>query len=208
MRTKAKRIAAILLTSVWLAAGLPAIAASGSEIPQGTRFLVELRDKLDATKIQAGKKFEANTLEALQGSDGKMIKAGAKLRGIVTHVERSKMVLRFDRIDTGRGWVPIAATVTQVIGEHNVKEKAGSEGEVSASGGRGKRAAIGAAVGAGVGAAIGASEGGGKGAAIGAGAGGAGGAVIGAASGGHSLVLEKGARLELALDRPLNFRSR
>ena len=208
MKAKPNSVYSLILTLLWLTAGLPAIAASDTQVPAGTRFLVELRDKLEANKIHAGKHFEARTLEPLQADDGSVIEAGRKLRGRVSYADEHKMELQFEQIDSGHGWVPIIATVTSVVGEKNVNKNTDSEGEVTSKGSRGKHAAIGAAVGAGVGAAIGAAEGGGKGAAIGAGAGGAGGALIGAASGGHDLVLERGARLELSLDRPLVFRSR
>lgn len=196
------------MVSLLLFAGALAMApalAGQSEVPAGTRFLVELRDKLEGKKIKRGKDFEARTLEALRASDGSVISAGAKLKGRVSSVQDNKMLLRFEQIETSRGRAPIVATVVNVIGEKDVRKKAGEEGEIRASGGRGKSTAIGAAVGAGIGAAVGASQAGQKGAAIGAGTGAAAGALIGAAAGGKDLVLEKGTRLELELDRPLVF---
>lgn len=184
----------------------PLAVMAQSEVPAGTRLLVELRDKLEPNKIKVGKKFEARTLEALRSTDGSYIEAGAKLKGRVSHVDGSRVHLRFEKIDTRRGWVPIVATVSGTVGERNLK--VGDEGEVKTSTGRGKSAAIGAAVGAGIGAAVGATQGGGKGAAIGAGVGAATGAVVGAASGGREPVIHEGARLELTLDRPLVFRAR
>ncbi len=185
------------------------VARAQSEVPAGTRFLVELRDKLDARKVRVGKKFEARTIEPIQASDGNFIPAWTKLKGEVTYVRDNQMVLRFDRIEPPGGKRPIVATVTGVIGEKDVKGKAGDEGEIKASSHRGRDAAIGAAVLGGIGAAVGATQGGGKGAAIGATAGGATGAVIGAAAGGpKNLVLHEGTRIEVQLDRPLEFRSR
>ena len=180
-------------------------AADQKEIAQGTRFMVELRDKLEAKKAKPGKKFTAITLEALETSDGTMIPSGSKLKGKVSYVEGNKMVLRFERIETRYGKFPIVASVVSVVGERDVKDNVGPEGEIKAEGGRGKGAAIGAIVGGGIGAAIGASQGGGKGAAIGAGVGGGSGALIGAAAGGKDLVLQKGARLEVELERPLTL---
>jgi hypothetical protein len=153
-----------------------------------------------------GKKFDARTLEALRATDGSIIDADAKLKGRVEWIDGSRVRLRFEKIDTRRGWVPIVATVTGTVGERNLK--AGDEGDIKASTGRGKSAAIGAAVGAGAGAAIGASQGGGRGAAIGAGVGAVTGAVLGAAAGGRDPVIQDGARLELMLDRPLYFKPR
>lgn len=185
----------------------PLVNAQGS-VPAGTRFMVELRDELKAEKVKVGKKFEARTLEALQLSDGSWVDAGAKLKGRVSYVRDREIQLAFERIETRRGKVPIVARVVGVVGEKGVRERAGDEGEIKASGGRGRNAAIGAAVGAGVGAAVGAAQGGGKGAAIGAAAGAGGGALIGAASGGRDLVLREGARLEVELERPLYFSRR
>ena len=207
MKTKRTGFAAVALAcALALVTAVP--AAAQSEIPAGTRFTVELRDKLEAKRIKVGKKFDARTLEALQATDGSVIEAGARLKGRVSYVENNKVVLRFEQIDTRRGWVPIVAAVTNVLNERDVKDKVGSEGEIQAQGKRGRNAAIGAVLGARVGAAIGATRGGGQGAAIGAGAGAAGGALIGAASGGRDLVLYEGTRIELMLDRPLVFRPR
>lgn len=199
---KLQRVAqGLLALAVFLGCGLTGRAQG--EVGAGTRFLVELRDDLKATKVREGKKFEARTLEGLRLDDGSVIAAGAKLKGRVSHVKDNELLLRFETIETRRGKSPIIARVTRVVGEKNVEENAGDEGEIRASGGRGKRAAIGAAIGGGVGAAIGAAKAGGKGAAIGAGAGAGTGAVVGAASGGRDLELREGARLELMLERPL-----
>ncbi len=125
----------------------PALPAdTPSEVPAGMRFLVELRDKLDARKVKPRKKFEARTPEALQASDGSYIDAGAKLKGRVGYVKHNEIELRFEQIDTGHGKVPIVATVTGVVGEKDVQNKAGEEGEIKATGHRGRDAAIGAVV--------------------------------------------------------------
>jgi hypothetical protein len=144
-------------------------------------------------------------VEALRASDGSFIRAGAKLKGRVSYASDSRMILRFEEIDTGRGKVPVVASVVGVSGEKDIRRDVGSEGEIRADGDRGRNAAIGAAIVGGIGAAIGASQAGGKGAAMGAGAGAATGAAVGAASGGKDLVLREGTRIELALDRPLAF---
>ena len=191
------------------ALALAPAARAQSEVPAGTRFLVELRDKLDSHNVKVGKKFEARTIEAIQAADGTDIPAWTKLKGEVTYVRDNQMGLRFDRIEPFGRKMPLVATVTGVVGEKEVKGKAGSEGEIHSASHRGRDAAIGAVVLGGIGAAVGATQGGAKGAAIGAGAGGATGAVIGAAAGGGKhLVLRQGTRIELQLDRPLVFRAR
>ncbi len=200
-RTAPSLMGAVLLAT-WLA--IPALA-DYREVPAGTRFMVELRDKLDAERVKPGKKFSATTLESLQMTDGTVVPPEAKLKGRVSYVKGKKMVLRFERIETRHGKYPIVASVVGVVGERDVKDEVGPEGEIKAEGGRGKSAAIGAVIGGGLGAAIGGSQKGGKGAAIGAGAGGLSGALIGAAAGGKHLVLQKGARLEVELERPLTI---
>lgn len=203
MKTQRTMAVALMLAMMAFA---PAVRAQSSEVPAGTRFMVELRDTLEVKKIKVGKKFEARTLEPLRATDGSVIEADARLKGRVSHIDGNRVQLRFEKIDTRRGWVPIIAVVTGTVGERNLKTS--EEGEIKASGGRGKGAAIGAAIGAGVGAAVGATAAGGKGAAIGAGAGAGTGAVVGAVAGGRDTVLHEGARLELVLDRPLYFRGR
>ena len=204
-----------ILTTVLMLVAAPVSPVPGAvaaepyyvEVPAGTRFLVELRTKLDAKKVKPGKKFEARTLEVVRATDGSVIPPGAKLKGRVAHAEKRGLTLRFEKIKAGRDYVPVIATVVGVLGEKKVKKETDREGEIEAKGGSGKNAAIGAGIGAGAGAAVGAATAGGvKGTAIGAGIGAGAGALIGAASGGSSLVLQKGTRLELELDRSLTFR--
>ena len=183
-------------------------AMQNSEVPAGTRFIVELRDKLEAREIKKGKKFEVRTLETLTASDGNQIPAGVKIKGRVTSVSNNEMVLRFEEIDTKNGKSPIIASVAGLAGEKNVKAKVGKEGEISSSGGRGKSAAIGSAVGAAIGAGVGAAKGGTTNTIIGAGIGAGAGAGVGAAAGGRDLELTKGTRLDVVLDRPLSFKAK
>jgi len=154
---------------VWGMAGLlavfgfaahPASAAVQSEVPAGTRFLVEMRDTLKAEKVKRGKKFEARTLEALPTADGRIIPAGAKLKGKVSYADDNELVLRFEEIQFDGQKQPIVASVLGVVGEKGVKSKVGKEGEIEGKGSRGKRAAIGAAVGGGIGTAVGVTQGG------------------------------------------------
>jgi hypothetical protein len=199
---------AAALAALLLAIGpVPAVRAD-SEIPVGTRFMVELRDKLEAKKIKPGKNFDVRTLEPLQATDGSVIPAWTKIHGRVSYVENNKMVLRLERIDAPRDKVPIVATVVDVPGEKDVKDKIGDEGEIKSAGHRGRNAAIGAVVLGGIGAAVGGTQAGAKGAVIGGAAGAGAGAAIGAASGGRDLVLNSGTRIEFQLDRPLMFRPR
>src|SRR5262245_22235407 len=98
------RIVSTLISVVIFAATLTVSAVAGDrEIPQGTRFMVELRDKLEARKAKPGKKFDAITLQALETTDGTVVPAGSKLKGQVSYVEDNKMVLRFEQIETQYG---------------------------------------------------------------------------------------------------------
>jgi len=201
MKTRLFLVAGLL--AVFGFAAHPASAAVQSEVPAGTRFLVEMRDTLKAEKVKRGKKFEARTLEALPTADGRIIPAGAKLKGKVSYADDNELMLRFEEIQFDGQKQPIVASVLGVVGEKGVKSKVGKEGEIEGKGSRGKRAAIGAAVGGGIGTAVGVTKGGSKDTAIAAGSGAALGALIGAAAGGQDLVLDKGTRIQLRLDRPL-----
>jgi hypothetical protein len=177
---------------------------NGAAIPEGTRFVVRLKDKLDTNKMTPGKKFKAELLEDLRAPNGDVIPRGKKLKGHVSSVDKgfhSRMILSFDEIETNHGSMPIAATVTAVPGEHGVNQQTGAEGEISRNTDK-KRTVETAAGGAAVGALGGAIAGGTKGAIIGAGVG----AGVGAGASlltGRNLVLDKNQQLELKLDRPL-----
>ena len=206
MKRRQTSIVLLLVLSLIFVGGRSVLAVQNSEVPAGTRFMVELRDKLETREIKKGKKFEVRTLEALTASDGNQIPAGVKIKGRVTSVSNNEMVLRFEEIDTKNGKSPIIASVAGVTGEKDVKAKVGREGEISSSGGRGKSAAIGSAVGAAIGAGVGAARGGTTNTVIGAGIGAGAGAGVGAAAGGRDLELTKGTRLDVVLERPLSFK--
>jgi hypothetical protein len=206
----------ISLISALLVSTLPVFASDYSNrdnsapgpnwIPEGTHFVVRLQDKLDTKKItnDKSKHFKAKLAEDLTAPNGLMIRRGAEVKGHVSEVSRGfhgRILLSFDEIKTPHGWMPLAATVTDVPGEHGIKTD-DREGEIERKGVSKQRVIEAAAVGAGTGAAAGAAAGGGHGAGIGAGAG----AAVGAAAGvltDRDLRLDKGQQLELSLDRPL-----
>ncbi len=172
-------------------------------IPDGTRFIVRLDDKLDSNNLKQGKHFKAQLAEDLVAPNGQRIPRGQKIKGHVSSVDRGlhgRILLSFDEIQTRHGWLPLIAEVSDVPGEHSMKT--GNEGEIEKKGADPRRMIETAAVGAGVGAAAGAAAGGGKGAAIGAGVGAAGGTATSLLLKGD-LRLDKGQQLELRLDRPL-----
>jgi hypothetical protein len=173
-------------------------------IPEGTRFVVRLDDTLDTAKLKPGKKFTAKVAEDLTTPDGSTIPAGKKIHGHVSSINHGlhgSMLLSFDEIETRHGWRPLAATVTDLPGEHGAKA-AGEEGEVQKKGTSSKRVVEGAIIGAAVGAAAGGVAAGPHGAVIGAAAGGALGGGTGLLTD-RDLKLNKGQQLELRLDRPL-----
>lgn len=177
-------------------------------VPNGTRFLVKLDDKLSTRKDKVGKKFDLKTLEPLVAENGTVVPPGTKIRGHVSRVEpagltgRARIWLSFDEINTKQGKLPIVAHVSSVPEEHSVRAGESREGEIEARTSKGKQEVQAAAAGAAIGAVIGASTKGGKGAAWGAVLGGAAGFLI--ASGmGQELELQKGTKLELELSRPL-----
>src|SRR2546423_1063717 len=214
--TMKNRLAGLFCALLLTAAALPALgqlqtrpqdsgAVRQDAIPEGTTFTIRLRDTLDTRKMERGKHFEGEVQEDLVAPNEQVIPRGRKVAGHVAEIYRGlhgSIVLSFDKIETRHGWVPLAATVIGVPGEHGVNQTTGAEGEIQRAGVDKKRAIESAAVGAAIGAAAGAIAGGGKGAAIGA--------AVGAGARGGSRVLldrdlkiEKGQALELRLDRPI-----
>jgi phage tail tape-measure protein len=171
-------------------------------IPAGTRFVVLLDDHLNSNRLEQGKTFKAKLGEDLTAPNGEVIPRGKKVKGHVSSVSTGfdgRLLLSFDQIETQHGWVPLAATVTDIPGEHGIKTS--NEGEVQRTVDK-QRTAETAVAGAAVGAGTGALAGGGRGAVIGAAVGG----VVGGTAGlltGRNINLNKGQQLELELDRPL-----
>src|SRR5215472_15909024 len=180
--------------------------ASANAIPEGTRFIIKLKDTLDTTNLQQGKPFKAELREDLVTPSGLIVPKGRTVKGHVGTYEHgytgARMMLAMDELETRRGWVPLIATVMGVPGDASIKST-GEEGELTRKGPDKKRVITNAAIGAGVGAAAGAATGGSKGAAIGAAAG----AGLGTSSSyifrGADLKLDKGTQLEVRLDRDL-----
>jgi hypothetical protein len=185
----------------------PSIPANA--VPQGTIVLIQLSDRLDTRTVKAGDHFHARLAEPLVTANGQIIEAGKRIKGHISAVEpglRTRIILSFEEIETGRGWVPLIATVTGVPGEHGLRQ-IGEEGEIGRKGMTKEQIAEAVIVGAGEGAAQGERSGGKRGAASGAGSGAAAGAVS-AFESGHDLVLDKGTALEIRLDRNLGIPTR
>jgi len=179
--------------------------AAPNAIAQGSVMLIQLTDRLDTRSVKAGDAFHARVAESLAAPDGMTIEQGRKVKGHVSSVlpgMHTRLLLSFDEVDTGHGWVPLFATVTGVPGEHGLQQ-IGEEGEIGRKGMTKEQIAEAVVVGAGEGAAEGAHNGGGKrGAASGAGNGAANSGYE-AFQSGHDLILDKGTALEIRLDRNL-----
>ena len=174
-------------------------------IPADTQFEIQLKDTLDTAKDSPGKKFKAKLAQDLIAPDGTRIPMGSEIKGHVSDLDRglhSRLLLSFDEIKTRHGWVPLAATVAGVPGEHGVQSETGPEGEIKHAKVDSRREIESAAAGAAVGAIAGVAAGGGKGAAIGAGVGGGLGAGVGLLTG-RNIRLNKGQALDLRLDRDI-----
>lgn len=184
----------------------PTGSAVAGEVPDGTRFLIGLNDKLSTRGSKPGKRFKAKTLEPLATPDGFVVPPGAEVRGHVEKIEpggyagRARMWLSFDDIKIRGQRTPLIAEVTDAPGERSIR--ADEEGDIESRQDKRTRQIEATAAGAAIGAAAGGATHGGKGAAIGA--------AVGAASGfaltsgyGQELTLEKRTKLELTLLRPL-----
>jgi len=185
----------------------PAVyAANPNAIPDGSRFIIKLKDTLDTRKMEEGKHFKAELREELVTPSGLVIPKGRTIKGHVGRFEHgytgSKMQLALDEIETRKGWVPLIGTVTGVPGDPSIKAS-GEEGEVYRKGPDKKKILTNAAIGAALGAVSGTVLGGGKGAAIGAAAGAGVGGGAGYLMKGSDMKLEKGTQLEVRLDRDL-----
>ena len=180
--------------------------APANAIPEGTRFIIMLKDKLDTSKIRQGKRFKAELREDLTTPSGPVIPRGRKIKGHVATFDRgytgARLQLALDQIETRHGWVPLIGTVTGVPGDPSIKST-NNEGELTQRGPDKKRVLTNAAIGAAVGAVTGSLVAGGKGAAIGAAAGAGLGTGTGMLIKQRDLKLDKDTQLEVRLDRDL-----
>lgn len=183
--------------------------APTNSVVQGSVLLIQLTDRIDTHSAKSGEQFHARLAEPVTTAAGVILDAGRKIKGHISAVEpglHTRLLLSFDEIDTGRGWVPLIATVTGVPGEHGLSQ-IGDEGEIGRKGMTKEQIAEAVVVGAGEGAAQGAQAGGKRAAAKGAGEGAAN-EGYNAFESGHDLVLDKGTALEIRLDRNLTIPTR
>jgi hypothetical protein len=180
---------ALALVTMPLLAEEPTASAPPHAITEGTRFLVRLEDKLDASQARPGKRFKAKLLEDVMGSDESMILHGSTIKGHVSQVGNGfhpRLLLSFDEIETQRGWTPLMATVIDVPSEHGLTTR--EEGAIERSGGSSEHHDPDSD---GISAKAGAAAG-----------------VVRAVFSDHRLELQKGTILDIRLDRPLRLRWR
>lgn len=126
-------------------------------VPMGTAFVVKLSEPLSTATNETGETFLANTERDLCIGDTLAIPAGAKVRGMLTVVERpgrasgrAKMTLVFNGVMLDDGtWYSIASRPVSL----EATSQAESDVENVAAGGK-KGAAIGGVLGAGAGRAV------------------------------------------------------
>ena len=189
----------------------PAASSAPNVVPEGTRFIIKLKDTIDTSKNpEPGKRFKAELREDLVTPSGLIIPKGRTVKGHVGSFEHgytgARLLLALDEIETRKGWVPLVGVVTGVPGDPSIKSTE-NEGEITRKGRDKKRTITEAAIGAGVGAVSGAVIGGGKGAAVGA----AVGAGLGTGAGllsKQEIKLPKETHLEVRLDRDLTVPAR
>jgi len=187
-----------------------AASVSANVVPQGTVFLIQLTDRLDTHTVKAGDRFQARLAEPVASGSGLTVEAGRKVKGHVSAVEpglHTRLLLSFDEVDTGHGWMPLFATVTGVPGEHGLNQ-VGEEGEIGRKGMTKEQIAEAVVVGAGESAAGAVHNGANKKAAATSAGEGAANSAFTAFESGHDLILEKGTALEIRLDRNLTIPGR
>jgi hypothetical protein len=182
------------------------LGGPSNAIPEGTRFIIKLKDTLDTSKMDQGKRFKAELREDLVTPSGAIIPKGRTVKGHIGSFDRgytgAHIQIALDEIETRKGWVPLIGTVTGVPGDPSVKSTE-NEGEVTRKGPNTRKVVTDAAIGAGIGAVSGAVLGGGKGAAIGAAVGAGLGTGTGLLFKGRDVKLNKDTQLEVRLDRDL-----
>lgn len=174
----------------------------------GTRVLVRLENDLSTGECKNDFKFKVKTMEPLEAGSGFYLPAGAEIRAHVSRVEpanitgRAKLWLVFDEIKTRFGVLPIVADVVDVPGDHSVKTGPGAEGAIEGKKSTQQAAGQAAAEGAAMGAVKGVKDKNAKEAVTKA-AESALAAYLLESGRGHEIVLPKGSKLELELERAL-----
>src|SRR5882672_1222344 len=109
-------------------------SASSNEIPEGKTVLIRLGQRLETRSARPGQRFKASLAEDLIAPNGNMLPRGSAIRGHISRASQGlhpRLLLSFDGVQSQRGWEPLIASVTSVPGEHGVKDN--DDGSIEAA---------------------------------------------------------------------------
>ena len=188
----------------------PAFSCADSDLllPEGTRIVLQLDDRLSTKTNNEGDSFSAVVMKPVYLGSQIAIPKGSSVSCSISRIRRAGrfkgkavMNLLFHSITIpGRSPIPIVATLVRMDSDGN--GGVGSEGEVAGPSSTGSDIAKVVTPGL-AGAGVGTLAGGGKGAGIGAGIGTAIGLATVVASRGKDIEVRRGSTLDISLDRPL-----
>jgi hypothetical protein len=152
---------------------LLALAAAAQTIPSGTKLTVRTGSEMSSGTAKVGDRFDASLARDLVVNGKTIAKAGAPVRGKVTHAKSSgrlhdpgELTLRLTSVQVNGKMVPISSSGYHAKGKGHTKSNATKIGGGAAAGaligalaGGGKGALIGSAVGAGAGTGVAAATG-------------------------------------------------
>jgi hypothetical protein len=103
----------------------PFPSTNSNQIPAGKTVLIRLGQRLETRTARPGQHFKAALAEDLIAPNGNMIPRGSHVRGHISRVSQGmhpRLLLSFDGVQSQQGWEPLIASVTSVPGEHGVKD--------------------------------------------------------------------------------------
>jgi len=177
----------------------------------GSRFLVTLETRISTKQDKVGKAFVARTIDPIAMPDGVLLPPGTAIRGHVSKVKQAEMMdkariwLTFDQIQTPRGWAPLAANLIDAPEAQKLRVLFDQEGAIEYAPVKRNDEILAALAAAMTGAAPGVAAKDAKGAATGAAESGAE-AFMATAGMGQDITLEPNMKLQLALARPIRLR--
>jgi hypothetical protein len=176
----------------------------------GSRFLVTLETRISTKQDKVGKAFIARTLDPIAMPNGVVLPPGTAIRGHVAKVHQAEMVdkarlwLTFDQIQTPHGWATLAANLIDAPETQKLRVLYDREGAIEYAPVKRNDEVLAALAAAMTGAAPGVAAKDAKGAATGA-AESAAEAFMATAGMGQEITLEPNMKLQLALARPIQL---
>lgn len=177
----------------------------------GSRFLVTLQTRISTKQDKVGKAFVARTLDPIAMPDGVVLPPGTAIRGHVSKVKQAEMMdkariwLTFDEIQTPHGWAQLAANLIDAPEAQKLRVLYDQEGAIEYAPVKRNDEILAALAAAMTGAAPGVAAKDAKGAATGAAESGAE-AFMASAGMGQEITIEPNTKLQLALARPIHLR--